>query len=63
MTAKNVLDPVAHLANQLGEELGPHRPWAFVAKDEATGKLTVFSNQTPDKIRALLRYYLKGEAR
>ena len=53
-----ILDQQARLANELGAYMG-RNPWAFISRDEATGKLTVYSSLRPEGIRALMKTYTK----
>ncbi len=53
-------DPISALANQLGEALGARDPWVFLSRDQATGEINLFSNQSPDRIPDLLRECLRS---
>ena len=49
---------VTRVAHQLAAAIGPHRPWVFLARDEATDEISVVCNQTPNQTKKLLRHYL-----
>lgn len=50
---------VEALAHELGNLLGHHVSWAFVARDNSTGEITVLSNRRTEEIRGLVGDCLK----